>query len=83
MGEKPEEALIGFINRRAMEIVSKPANERSAHYDVIRQSMFDSWMKLGMTEAKAKEATDKIEEFIRAAVQIIETTGGSQTTKAQ
>lgn len=77
------EALLGYVNRRAMEIVALPPERRAAHFVEMRKANIANAVQTGLTEAKAIELADKIDEWVRALVKIIETSGGAQAPIAR
>jgi hypothetical protein len=74
--------LMEAVERRAMEIIELPAAEREALYAENKKLYFESGVLSGMNDAQAKEASEKMDEFTRALVLIIESGGGGSGGKA-
>lgn len=68
--------VLQAVNRRAMEIVSLPENERSERYEIYRDAYKQAGLDSGMTDEQSDEAAAKMDEWIRSLVTMIETSGG-------
>jgi hypothetical protein len=80
MNEKQKasyEAMLGAIQRRAMEIVELPVDQREARHQVNRTIYLKTAAEMQMTPEQGQELADKFEEFTRAMVKIMETGGGA------
>jgi hypothetical protein len=78
------EALMGFINRRAIELLELPPQDRPQRLAVIRESSIASAKHtMSLDDARAREWADKVNGFILDAVSLVESSGGGQATKPQ
>jgi hypothetical protein len=71
------DVVLKAVERRAMEIVALPEDEREARYSLIREVYRNSAISLGRTEQQANDIADKVVEFTRDLVVIIERSGGA------
>lgn len=69
------EALMGLVHHMATVVMSKPKSQWEAAFTHCRKVGEDSALSAGMTAAQAREAGEKMEEFTRALVGIIEAGG--------
>ena len=72
--------VIQAVQRRAMEIVDLPEDQREGHYLLIREAYSDGARELGATDATAMG--EKMVEFTRALVKIMEAGGGASGGRA-
>jgi hypothetical protein len=75
-----QEAIEGALQRRAIEVVAAPIGQREKLYATYRRNYRHSVTENGGSEAKADEFAAKMDEWIRALVQIIETSGSPSKT---
>jgi hypothetical protein len=77
-----QEALLGAVQRRAMEIIELPAGEREARYAMYRRNYVESAIETGMPRDQAEEFGDKMIEWTQGMVQLMEQGGGAAGGKA-
>ena len=82
MSKEAADVVLKAVQRRAMEIAALPEGEREARYSYIHDAYRQSALKLGTAEVSAAELADKMVEFTRAMVGIIETGGGASGGRA-
>ena len=82
MSTSPEDKIMEFIQRRAMEVVALPEDKREEHYNLVYKSCRSSALNLGQSPKEADQWADKTVEFTKALVSIIETSGGAGGGKA-
>jgi hypothetical protein len=78
-----DDSMMAFVNEQAMAIVSLPARHRAGRYAALRKVNIEAALAAGHTREQAHELADRTDEFVRAAVRIIESSGGAQPTKPQ
>lgn len=71
MAEDPDK-LLEAVQRRAMEVIQTPPERREALYEIYRRAYVETAESLGMP----KDIADKMVEWTKAMVNIIETGGG-------
>jgi hypothetical protein len=76
-----DDDVMGAVNRRAMDILAEPRELRELLYDTMYKAHFEAALT-GMTEAHAKELAQRMDEWIREAVRIIESGGGAAGGRA-
>lgn len=82
MADDSADVVLKAVERRAMEIVALPEDEREARHSLIREVYRNSAISLGRTEQQANEIADKVVEFTRDLVVIIERSGGASGGQA-
>lgn len=70
--------LLGSVERRAMEIVQLPPEEREARYSEYKRVYAETAREAGMPA----DIAEKMDEWVRAMVRIIEAGGGSAGGRA-
>ena len=66
------EEILHLIKRRAVELAGVPALRRERHYEIIRRSCVRAALQMGQDDAAATSTAEKMVEFARAAVAIVE-----------
>ena len=79
---KAQDAVLGALQRRAMEIVQAPADKREAMYAVYRNAYYEETLALSRDEPRSKELADRMDMWIKQLVEIIETSGGGAGGRA-
>ena len=75
-------AMQGFLANRAMELIELPQAAREERLQLWRQSDYEAGLKTLGSEALAKEIAEKMDEWIRALVRVLEAGGGSAGGRA-
>jgi hypothetical protein len=70
------DALMGMVQRLAMEVVELPHHARDERYAIIRDSLRETATNLGLKDPARQAAT--MADFVRALVTIIEQGGGGR-----
>ncbi|ANY82176.1 hypothetical protein BB934_27865 (plasmid) [Microvirga ossetica] len=76
------DAILTAINRYAMQILKLPADQREARYAMYRGIYVQSMQETGSTPEQAVEFANKVVEFTRARVKMIEEGSGAESEKA-
>jgi hypothetical protein len=71
------EEMLHMIQRRALNVSTLPDDERHLHYDLIRRSACRAAEQIGQNPDLAADTADKVVEFTRALVGIIDSAGGA------
>ena len=66
------EEILHLIKRRAVELAGVPALRRERHYEIIRRSCVRAALQMGQDDAAATSTAERMVEFARAAVAIVE-----------
>jgi len=87
MNEKTDKAdmrkrVIGLVETTAMLVLEKPEAEREAYLVMNRQQYFDDATQVGLSKEKAEEIADKMDEWVRDFIGLIERTGGAEGGEA-
>jgi hypothetical protein len=65
------------LHRWAMEAVDFPREERDAFITGVAEKYYDDAVKNGLSAAQAEAWRSNINEWVRALVDVIETSGGA------
>ena len=71
------EQLLGQLQQWAMEAVERPRGEREAFIADVAQRYHDDAVKNGLTASQAEAWRESVCEWLRALVDLIETSGGA------
>jgi len=82
MADKNTDAVVGSIQRRAMEIIELPPDQREARYKVYRQTYIESVMEKGLSREKGEQFAATMEEWTRTLVKLIEAGGATRGGRA-
>lgn len=74
--EERAERLLGQLQAWAMQAMDLPRMEREAFIVDIAASHYDDALKNGLDEAQAEAWRESVSEWLRALVEVIETSGG-------
>lgn len=73
--EDKAEAMMGLVHRMATVVLDHPREDREVAFQRCRAIGEESALQSGMSPSAAKEAGEKLEEFTRGLVGIIEAGG--------
>lgn len=76
MSEDRLEAMMGLVNKTAMEVLALPPLEREPLLQRLRAENERGALSLGNPPAIAKEMADGLDGFVRDMIRLIESTGG-------
>ena len=76
------EELLNMMRRRTMNIAALPPDEREVHYELIYGSCRRAAEQIGQSSENAADTAEKMVEFTRAVVGIIDA-GGSLVDAGQ
>jgi hypothetical protein len=75
--EERAEKLLGQLHQWAMEAVELPRSTRDAFIEAIAAKYYEDAVENGLSASKAEEWRANIQEWVRALVDVIETSGGA------
>ena len=76
--EASSDAMLDTVKRRALTVIDLPEAEREEQYELYRKLYVASAVNVGMTVQKARELAEKMNEWTRVLVEIIEEGGGAR-----
>jgi len=87
MSEKTNEAemterVLALVNNTVTLALEEPEDKREAFLVIRRQLYIDDVMRVGCTEDEANEWAEKLDEWVRDLIGLIERTGGAGGGKA-
>ena len=77
VSEERAERLLGQLQQWAMEAVELPRDRREAFVLEVAERYYDDALKNGLGASRAEAWRDSISEWLRALVEVIETSGGA------
>ena len=75
--EERAERLLGQLHQWAMQTVELPRKDRDAFMLIIAGKYYDDALANGLDHARAEAWRDNVGEWLRALVEVIETSGGA------
>jgi hypothetical protein len=75
--EERAEQLLGQLHQWAMEAVELPRSRREAFVIDVAEQYYEDALKNGLGTSQAKAWRDSVGEWLRALVDVIETSGGA------
>jgi hypothetical protein len=75
--EERAERLLGQLHQWAMEAVELPRDRREAFVLEVADRYYEDALKNGLGGSRAEAWRDSITEWLRALVEVIETSGGA------
>ena len=76
--EEASDAMLDTVKRRALTVIDLPEAQREIQYEIYRKLYIESAVNVGMTVQKARELAEKMNEWTRVLVEIIEQGGGAR-----
>ena len=76
--EESSDAMLDTVKRRALTVIDLPETQREIQYEIYRKLYIESAVNVGMTVQKARELAEKMNEWTRVLVEIIEQGGGAR-----
>jgi hypothetical protein len=76
--EQRAEKLLGQLQQWAMEAVEKPREQRSDFILEVAARYYEDAMKNGLSQTQAEQWRLSVDEWLRALVNVIETSGGAE-----
>lgn len=76
------DAIMGALHRRATEITALPVSEREARYKIYHDAYYQEGVSVGRSPEAAKDFADRMDEWIKALVGLIENSGGGAGGRA-
>lgn len=70
--------MMAMLQRQATAVLGLPPSARDERYTIIRESFYKTAIEMGKSEPEATEWGAKVEEWVRALVGIIESSGGAR-----
>ena len=70
--------LLGQLHQWAMEAVQTPRDQRDGFISDVAARYYDDAVRNGLTETQAAEWRRSVDEWLRALVNVIETSGGAK-----
>jgi len=75
--EERAEQLLGQLQQWAMEAVGLPRSRREAFVIEVAEQYYEDALKNGLGASRAEAWRDSVGEWLRALVDVIETSGGA------
>ena len=75
--EERAERLLGQLQQWAMEAMDLPRDRREAFVLEVADRYYDDALKNGLGTSRAEAWRDSVSEWLRALVEVIETSGGA------
>lgn len=75
--EERAEQLLGQLHQWAMEAIELPRNRREAFVLEVAEQYYEDALKNGLGASRAEAWRDSVSEWLRALVDVIETSGGA------
>ena len=76
------ERLLALVGETAMLALKSPETEREAFLVMRRQNYIDDATQFGITEEEAEDWADRMDEWVRDLIGLVERTGGADGGKA-
>ena len=76
------ERILALVNNTVTLALEEPEDKREAFLVIRRQHYIDDVMRVGCTEDEANEWAEKLDEWVRDLIGLIERTGGAGDGKA-
>ena len=75
--EDRAERLIGQLHQWAMEAIQTPRGQRDSFIAAVAARYYDDALGNGLDKTQAEDWRRSVEEWLRALVNVIETSGGA------